>query len=127
MDWLVTVLETPVFAFLRLDLAQGDPALLRALHALLALLPQSDAYRTLAERLRSSTALLSIAPQGLHAANRDADPASVSASAPQSTSTRPATRDPLALTELGAALLESFEVAQGCGGAREGTESHGGV
>lgn len=45
LDRLVSLLETPVFAFLRLHLCQGDPDLLCAMHGLLAILPQSDAFR----------------------------------------------------------------------------------
>jgi len=44
-DRLVSMLETPVFTFLRLHLTEGRPDLLAALQRLLAVLPQSDAFR----------------------------------------------------------------------------------
>ena len=53
IDWLVSILETPVFAFLRIHITRGRAALIRALYGLLAILPQSEAYRILAERLRA--------------------------------------------------------------------------
>ncbi|GAX78869.1 hypothetical protein CEUSTIGMA_g6308.t1 [Chlamydomonas eustigma] len=55
MDRLVTLLETPCFTFLRLQLLQPrrHPALLRAMYSLLMLLPQSNAWRTLNTRMQS--------------------------------------------------------------------------
>ena len=53
MDQLVHLLESPAFAGLRLRLAEPDrhPNLFRALYALLMILPQSAAFRTLRARL----------------------------------------------------------------------------
>ncbi len=55
MDRLVTLLETPCFTFLRLQLLQPrrHPALLRAMYSMLMLLPQSNAWRTLNTRMQS--------------------------------------------------------------------------
>ena len=55
LDRLVTLLETPCFTFLRLQLLQPrrHPALLRAMYSLLMLLPQSNAWRTLNTRMQS--------------------------------------------------------------------------
>lgn len=52
-DQLVHLLESPAFAGLRLRLAEPDrhPHLFRALYALLMILPQSAAFRTLRARL----------------------------------------------------------------------------
>lgn len=59
MDRLVQLLETPAFTFLRLQLLQPSrhPHLLRAMYSLLALLPQSSAFRTLHTRLDSIPSL----------------------------------------------------------------------
>ncbi|CAM9478304.1 unnamed protein product, partial [Heterosigma akashiwo] len=61
LDKLVQLLESPIFTHLRLQLlevdAPGYPALVRALYGLLALLPQSRAYATLAARLEAGAAL----------------------------------------------------------------------
>ena len=53
IDQLVYLIESPVFAHLRLRLLEParHPDLVRCLHALLMLLPQSDAFRTLHARL----------------------------------------------------------------------------
>merc|ERR1712107_183660 len=56
IDKLVQLLESPVFIHLRLQLALGvdEPhhtALLKSLYGLLMLLPQSDAYKSLNDRL----------------------------------------------------------------------------
>ena len=55
IDRLVALLETPCFTFLRLQLLRPrtHPSLLRAMYGLLALLPQSNAFRTLHTRLQS--------------------------------------------------------------------------
>ena len=59
VDQLVTLLESPVFTFLRLQLL--EPAehlpLVKTLYGLLALLPQTSAFATLQTRLRSVEAL----------------------------------------------------------------------
>ncbi|GMH37173.1 hypothetical protein BSKO_05046 [Bryopsis sp. KO-2023] len=56
---LVRLLEAPAFAFLRLQLLEPQryPELLRCLHGLLMLLPQTDAFRTLFVRLKSVPSL----------------------------------------------------------------------
>jgi vacuole morphology and inheritance protein 14 len=53
LDRLVALLETPAYAFLRLQLLQPGryPDLIRALYGLLMLLPQSSAFKTLQARL----------------------------------------------------------------------------
>ena len=55
MDRLVSLLETPAFTFLRLQLLKprSHPDLLQALLSLLALLPQSNSWRTLNTRISS--------------------------------------------------------------------------
>ncbi|CAL8466856.1 g6392 [Coccomyxa elongata] len=55
IDRLVQLLETPVFNFLRLHLLHPAryPALLWSMYALLMLLPQSEAFKTLHARLHS--------------------------------------------------------------------------
>ncbi|KAL4449453.1 hypothetical protein ABPG77_007097 [Micractinium sp. CCAP 211/92] len=67
LSQLVALLEAPAFAPLRLQLLQPGqhPALLRAVHGLLMLLPQGDAFRLLQTRLQSIPlmALLSIREQ----------------------------------------------------------------
>ena len=67
VDRLVQLLETPIFAYLRLQLL--DPAhfhhLLKTLYGLLMLLPQqSTAFRILRTRLRSIPLHLPLSPQG---------------------------------------------------------------
>jgi vacuole morphology and inheritance protein 14 len=59
IDRLVQLLETPAFAFLRLQLLQPSrhPDLLRALYGLLMLLPQSSAFTTLSARLQAVPAV----------------------------------------------------------------------
>jgi hypothetical protein len=54
IDKLVLLLESPVFAFLRLQLLQPHRcrSLIQALYGVLMLLPQSTAFDTLARRLR---------------------------------------------------------------------------
>ena len=56
IDRLVQLLETPAFAFLRLQLLQPTryPDLVRAMYGLLMLLPQSNAFKTLHARLSSA-------------------------------------------------------------------------
>jgi vacuole morphology and inheritance protein 14 len=53
IDKLVQLIESPIFAYLRLDLLQVpcDKNLIRALYGLLMLLPQTDAFQTLKSRL----------------------------------------------------------------------------
>ncbi|KAG6460747.1 hypothetical protein O3G_MSEX012197 [Manduca sexta] len=53
VDKLVQLIESPIFAYLRLELLWGadSEALRGALFGLLMLLPQSDAFRTLRDRL----------------------------------------------------------------------------
>ena len=53
IDKLVQLLESPIFAFLRLQLLDPSQhaALVRTLYGLLMLLPQSTAFNTLKERL----------------------------------------------------------------------------
>ncbi|XP_044735191.1 protein VAC14 homolog isoform X2 [Chrysoperla carnea] len=53
IDMLVQLIESPIFAFLRLELLEVpcNPYLVRSLYGLLMLLPQSDAFHTLRQRL----------------------------------------------------------------------------
>ncbi|RZC41579.1 Vac14 Fig4 bd domain containing protein [Asbolus verrucosus] len=53
IDKLVQLIESPIFAYLRLELLQVpcDKNLIRALYGLLMLLPQTDAFQTLKVRL----------------------------------------------------------------------------
>ncbi|XP_045470511.1 protein VAC14 homolog isoform X2 [Harmonia axyridis] len=53
IDKFVQLLESPIFAFLRLELLEVpcDPNLIKALYGLLMLLPQSEAFYTLKSRL----------------------------------------------------------------------------
>ncbi|KAJ3649921.1 hypothetical protein Zmor_021637 [Zophobas morio] len=53
IDKLVQLIESPIFAYLRLELLQVpcDKNLIRALYGLLMLLPQTDAFQTLRVRL----------------------------------------------------------------------------
>lgn len=68
LDRLVSLIETPAFTFLRLTLLRprAHPELLQSLLALLALLPQSNSWRTLNARLSSIPiqALLSLDQNG---------------------------------------------------------------
>lgn len=59
VDRLVQLLETPAFAFLRLQLLapSKQPDLLKALYGLLMLLPQSSAFKTLSARLQAVPAV----------------------------------------------------------------------
>jgi len=61
IDKLVQLLESPIFVHLRLQLletnAPNHQDLLKSLYGLLMLLPQSQAYRTLADRLQTVGAL----------------------------------------------------------------------
>jgi len=52
---LVKLIEAPAFGFLRLELIQHEqnPYLLKCLHGLMMLLPQTDAFHTLVDRLKS--------------------------------------------------------------------------
>eukprot|EP00210_Caulerpa_lentillifera_P003830 g3658.t1 len=52
---LVKLIEAPAFGFLRLELIQHEqnPYLMKSLHGLLMLLPQTDAFHTLVDRLKS--------------------------------------------------------------------------
>lgn len=51
---LVKLIEAPAFGYLRLQLIQEerDPCLLRCMHGLLMLLPQTEAFKTLLARLK---------------------------------------------------------------------------
>jgi len=51
LDRLVHLIESPIFTFLRMELLDGDPALLSALYGILMLLPQSDAFTLVQGRL----------------------------------------------------------------------------
>jgi len=51
LDRLVQLIESPIFTFLRMELLDGDPALLSALYGILMLLPQSDAFTLVQGRL----------------------------------------------------------------------------
>ena len=55
MDRLVSLLESPIYAGLRLKLLEParHPSLFKALYGLLAILPQSKAFSTLNDRIRS--------------------------------------------------------------------------
>eukprot|EP00798_Chlamydomonas_sp_ICE-L_P022231 gene22231-29298_t len=68
VDRLVQLLETPCYTFLRLQLLhpRKHPALLRAMYSLLMLLPQSNAFRTLNNRLQSipTLAMMQLDPTG---------------------------------------------------------------
>ena len=61
IDKLVQLLESPIFVHLRLQLlethAPNHKDLLKSLYGLLMLLPQSQAYKTLADRLHTVSAL----------------------------------------------------------------------
>lgn len=59
VDRLVQLLETPAYAFLRLQLLvpSKQPDLLKALYGLLMLLPQSSAFKTLSARLQAVPAV----------------------------------------------------------------------
>lgn len=76
VDRLVQLLETPAFAFLRLQLLcpSKHPDLLKALYGLLMLLPQSSAFKTLSARLQAVPAVtllqLEAVQQQAHAAGK---------------------------------------------------------
>jgi len=53
LDRLVQLLESPIFTFLRMELLDGDQELMNAMYGLLMLLPQSEAFRLLQNRLSS--------------------------------------------------------------------------
>ena len=61
VDKLVQLIESPIFVHLRLQLLRSDherhPYLLRSLYGLLMILPQSQAYKTLSERLTTVSSL----------------------------------------------------------------------
>ena len=62
VDKLVQLLESPIFTHLRLQLLEQDPRhkpLLKSLYGLLMLLPQSQAYRTLSDRLATVSSMQS--------------------------------------------------------------------
>ncbi|KAJ2714379.1 hypothetical protein H4R19_001758 [Coemansia spiralis] len=65
LDKLVQLIESPIFAYLRLQLLdpQFHPMLVRALYGLLMLLPQSSAFAILRNRLGSVSAMSFAAPQ----------------------------------------------------------------
>ncbi|PAV80574.1 hypothetical protein WR25_19116 [Diploscapter pachys] len=62
IDKLVNLLESPVLAYVRMDMlcAQHQPSLCTVLSALLMLLPQSDAFNTLHKRLQAIPALTTL-------------------------------------------------------------------
>jgi len=51
LDRLVQLLESPIFTFLRMELLDGDQDLVSAMYGLLMLLPQSEAFRIIQNRL----------------------------------------------------------------------------
>lgn len=64
MDKLIVLVESPVFTFLRLDLLDTTPlnalrtqSLLKALYGVLMLIPQSESFERLKNRLDSATRL----------------------------------------------------------------------
>jgi vacuole morphology and inheritance protein 14 len=59
VDKLVQMLESPIFIHLRLQLLKADrnPALIKSLYGLLMLLPQSQAYKTLNDRLSTVSSM----------------------------------------------------------------------
>ncbi|KAL0820036.1 hypothetical protein ABMA28_005995 [Loxostege sticticalis] len=59
VDKLVQLIESPIFAYLRLELLRGEESaeLRSALYGLLMLLPQSDAFHTLRNRLQCAPPL----------------------------------------------------------------------
>jgi vacuole morphology and inheritance protein 14 len=60
VDKLVQLLESPIFIHLRLQLLEQTPnhrALLKSLYGLLMLLPQSQAYKTLSDRLSTISSM----------------------------------------------------------------------
>ena len=60
VDKLVQLLESPIFIHLRIQLLKQSPshkALLKSLYGLLMLLPQSQAYKTLSERLATVSSM----------------------------------------------------------------------
>ena len=62
VDKLVQLLESPIFIHLRLQLLEQDPRhkpLLKSLYGLLMLLPQSQAYKTLSDRLATVSSMQS--------------------------------------------------------------------
>ncbi|KAJ2772320.1 hypothetical protein IWQ57_001814 [Coemansia nantahalensis] len=65
LDKLVQLIESPLFAYLRLQLLdpQYHPMLVRALYGLLMLLPQSSAFAVLRNRLSSISPMAFAAPQ----------------------------------------------------------------
>ncbi|GIQ84501.1 vacuole morphology and inheritance protein 14 [Kipferlia bialata] len=66
LDQLVCMLETPVYARLRVDLARPvrHAPLVRALYCILALLPQTKAYTTLSRRLSHLSPLILLSQMG---------------------------------------------------------------
>ncbi|XP_023342024.1 protein VAC14 homolog [Eurytemora carolleeae] len=51
LDRLIQLIESPIFTFLRMELLSGDKDLISALYGLLMLLPQSEAFRLIQNRL----------------------------------------------------------------------------
>jgi len=51
LDRLVQLLESPIFTFMRMELLDGDQDLISAMYGLLMLLPQSEAFRIIQNRL----------------------------------------------------------------------------
>ncbi|GIY11278.1 protein VAC14 homolog [Caerostris extrusa] len=65
IDKLVQLIESPIFTYLRLQLLdpQQNPYLVKSLYGLLMLLPQSDAFHTLRQRLSCVPNLQIMPPQ----------------------------------------------------------------
>lgn len=65
IDWTVQLIESPVFASLRMRLldSNSNQYLLQSLYGLLMILPQSEAYRRLSHRLDQVYKFMSIQPQ----------------------------------------------------------------
>lgn len=74
VDKLVQLIESPIFAYLRLELLSGAASepLRRALFGLLMLLPQSDAFHVLNNRLQCAPALTTTTTTTPHAITKEA-------------------------------------------------------
>ena len=82
IDTLVSMLESPIFASLRLNILNPveNPALIKALYAILMFLPQSKAFDTLSRRLKNAPTLELLKMNELIAGPGLAKPASFSRS-----------------------------------------------
>lgn len=71
VDWIVQLIESPVFASLRLRLLDpnNNHFLIHALYGLLMILPQSDAYRKLSNRLNQVHRFMSLNTLTTHSKN----------------------------------------------------------